>query len=172
MKKVWKWVIGIVIVLVIVAALVVGGILLRNHFATMASIAKSQPGIQLPNDYGTRYPGMRPFRNDGWEMHGMRGPGWMGFSGMMLLGGLFRGLFSLGLLALVVLGIIWLARRLKQPAGTPTFSAPAAPTVVAVAEPIAPVASIVTANSCPKCGETLQEGWKHCPNCGKKIKSV
>ncbi len=96
MKKVWKWVIGIVVVLVVVAALVGGAFLLRNHFANVVAFNVNRPGLQVPgngrvpgNGDGQRlpgpFPGMRPFGNDGYGMH-MRGFGMMGFGRMMPLG--------------------------------------------------------------------------------------
>ncbi len=127
MKKVWKWVIGIVVVLVVVAALVGGAFLLRNHFANMVAFNVNRPGLQVPgngrvpgNGNGQRlpgpFPGMRPFGNNGWGGYGMhmRGFGMMGFGRMLPFGGIIGGLFSLGFLALVVLGIIWLVRTLQQ----------------------------------------------------------
>jgi hypothetical protein len=181
MKKVWKWVIGIVIVLVVVAALVGGAFLLRNHFANVVRIAQSgQRGVQVPGyGDGQRFPGMRPFGNDGWGRYGMhmRGPGMMGFGGHMLFGGLIRGLLCLGFLALFVLGIIWLVRRLRKPVSTSSAVAPVAGSVTPAAEvaapivePVVPVVAVAAVHPCPKCGEPVQDGWKHCPNCGKKQK--
>jgi len=76
----------------------------------------------------------------------------MGY-GIMPWGGLIGGLFSIGFLALLVLGIIWLIRSLQKPAQ--------------VAAPVElPAAS---ATSCKKCGMTLQDEWKVCPHCGKRV---
>ncbi len=182
MKKVWKWVIGIVVALVVVAALVGGAFLLRNHFGNLVSIARSnQPGLQVPGfrdgQRGPgRYPGMMPFGRDGWDGYGMhmRGFGMMGFGRRGMFGGLIGGLVCLGFLALVVLGIIWLVSCLRKPAAgsaviTPTAApvTPVAEVAAPVAEPVVPVAAF---HPCPKCGEPVQDGWKHCPNCGKKQK--
>jgi hypothetical protein len=168
MRKVWKWVIGIVVVLVVVAAVVGGAFLLRNHFANVAYATRlNRPGVQVPgDDYRQRlhgpFPGMRPYGNDGWGGYGMhmRGPGMMGFGWMFPLGGLIGGLFSLGLLALVVLGIVWLVSRLRRPMPVATPVTPV--------EPVAPATSMAAVHPCPRCGEPVQEGWKHCPNCGKR----
>jgi uncharacterized membrane protein YqjE len=81
----------------------------------------------------------------------------MVFVRSMTFAGLLECMFSLGLLELVVLGIIWLVRRQSRPAVA------AAP--VALVESVAPVAAV---HPCSKCGEPVQEGWKHCPNCGKR----
>jgi hypothetical protein len=170
MKKVWKWVIGIVIVLVVVAALVGGAFLLRNRFANVVAIARSaQPGIQVPGN------GRLPFNNRG---DGQRGNGQypmmpfgnyggrgmpmhrMGFGWGMPFAGLFGCLFGLVILGLLIWGIVWLVRRGRKPA---VVAAPVAPVVEA-----APVAPAVAVHPCSKCGEPVQEGWKHCPNCGKR----
>ncbi len=179
MKKVWKWVIGIVIVLVVVAALVTGAILLRNHFANVVGVARlNQQGEQVPGfGFGQRGPGMRPFGGDGWYGYGMhmRGYGMMGYGRGGLLGGLVGGLLCLVFLALVVLGIIWLVNRLRKPAVAYAPVATVSSSGVPVAEPVTPVAEpvaspipVVATHACKKCGEPVQDGWKHCPNCGKK----
>jgi hypothetical protein len=180
MKKVWKWVLGIVIGLVVLAALAFGAFMMRGHFGNMAYITRyNQPGIQVPGkENGGRVPGPfygnRSFDNRGWGGRGMHmvGPGMMGVGRRMPFGGFFGGLICLGFLALVVLGIIWLVRRLRKPAAV---SAPA-PVVSVPAVDAAPVAApsasepVVSAvKPCPKCGEPVQEGWKHCPNCGKRL---
>jgi len=131
MKKVWKWIIGIVIVLLILAVVMGVVLMFRSH-----QLANVGWGVR------TRLPGVMPFGR-GWMM---RGPGMMGYGRMMPFGGLLGGLFSLGLLALVVLGIVWLVRRLMVPKTAP-----------------APVLT------CRHCGEPIQAGWVACPHCGKKL---
>ena len=158
MKPVWKWMIGIVVGLVIVAALVGAAILVRNYlpFRHMAlQVQKIQPGQQLQpgqpvRPFGNRNfdePGfgMRRFGMPGFGMHGFGGhsfgmPGW----GRMPFGGFLGGLFTLGLLAFLVLGIIWLVRGLKTPK-------PA-----------------VGTHACANCGKPVQADWRNCPYCGKK----
>ena len=170
MKKVWKWVIGIVIVLVVLAALVGGAFLLRNHFANIVPIAGlNRPNVQVPGNgngtnNGTRGPWMRPFGNNNRGGRGMYmfGPGMMGFGRRMPFGGFFRGLICLGFLALIVLGIFWLVRRLRKPAAV---SAP----VAQVAAPAATLTPVAAVHSCPKCGAPVQEGQNYCPNCGEKL---
>jgi zinc-ribbon domain len=174
MKTVWKWVIGIVVVLVVLALLVGGAFLLRSRMMNVASVTRViRPGTQLPgnrqlpvpntgNNNGTsgngvrRYPGMVPFGN-GRGMY-MGGFGMLGFGRMMPFGGFFGGLVSLGLLVLIVLAIIWLVRNLRQP-------------VVMAAAPVAavnPVAPVVNSHPCQKCGLPVQAGWQFCPHCGEK----
>ena len=154
MKPVWKWIIGIVVVLIVVAALVGGaflvrGALLSGHVVSAFRVpvpnSKPAPQYNAPPRFGMPgngrpYYGMPGF---GWHRHGM-----MGFGPMMPFGGLIFGLFCLGLLALLVIGIVWLVRRPRaamQPAAAPVM------------------------NACPKCGRPVQADWNNCPNCGKKL---
>jgi hypothetical protein len=171
MKKVWKWIIGIVIVLVVLAVVVGGAFLLRSHMMNAAGLVtrinRAVPQVpgnrQLPgtnNGNGVRRsPGMMPFDNGGFGMRGMRGFGMMGFGGMMPFGGFFGGLVSLGFLALIVLAIIWLVRSLRKPL---------APAAVAVAAASSVDPAVIT-HPCQKCGEPVNENWKFCPNCGEKV---
>jgi len=89
------------------------------------------------------YPNMPGY---GWHRDGMMGFGPMMF--LMPIGGLIFGLFWAGLLALLVIGIVWLVRR---PRVEPQPSAPA------------------KQRSCPKCGRSVQDDWNNCPSCGKKL---
>jgi hypothetical protein len=152
MKPVWKWIIGIVAVLLIAALLVGGFFLVRNvlpmHRVVVQSLNQSQGFGQRGFDNRNFGPeGMMPgFGMRGYGMHG--GFGMMG--GMLPFGGIFSGLFCLAFLALVVLGIIWLVRRTKTPAPVPQ---PAA-----------------VMHSCQNCGKPVQDDWKNCPYCGKKLK--
>lgn len=134
MKKFWKWIIGIVVVLVILAVVVGVVLMFRSHL--LANVGWGDSGLR------TRLPGMMPFARGDWggRIISMHSPG------MRPFGGLFGGLFSLGLLALVVLGIVWLVRRLTVP-NTPPPPAPA----------------------CGHCGKPIQAGWIACPYCGEKL---
>jgi hypothetical protein len=142
MKKVWKWIIGIVLGLVILAVLVGVGFLVRGNFHGYRAEALDS------RRFSERGPGMMPYGEFG--LH-MRGPGMMSY-GFMPLGGFIGGLFSLGFLALVVLGIIWLVKRLTS-----------AQVAVSAAMPAAIV------NPCKKCGRPIQDDWKNCPYCGKRV---
>jgi hypothetical protein len=143
MKNVWKWIIGIVLGLVVLAVLIGVGFMLRSNFHVYRLEARVFPG------FSERGPGMMPY--GGFGSH-MRGPGMRGF-GLMPFAGFIGGLFFLGFLALVVLGIIWLVRRL----GTPK----------PVEAPVAVPAEVI--NPCKKCGRPIQDDWKICPYCGKKV---
>ena len=147
MKKVWKWIIGIVLGLIILAVLVGVGFMMRGNFHVNRA--------ELPNSrsFSERGPEMMPY--GGFGSH-MRGPGMMGY-GMMPFGGLIGGLFALGFLALVVLGIFWLVRSLRKPKVVDV------PAIMPAAMPAASV------NSCNKCGRPIQDDWKVCPYCGKKV---
>ncbi|MGD0876525.1 MAG: zinc-ribbon domain-containing protein [Anaerolineales bacterium] len=175
MKTVWKWVIGVVVVLVILAILVGGAFLLRNHLMNVVGLSRvTRPGIRFPTNRqpstgnngqlpapnnGTRR--MMPFGNGGWGARGMYmgGFGMLGFGRMMPFGGLFGGLVSLGILVLIVLAIIWLAGNLRRPAVLA-----AAPTSA-----VNPVVPAVATHPCQKCGEPVREDWKFCPHCGEKV---
>jgi len=160
MKKVWKWIIGIVVVLIILGVLVGVGFFVRG------SMHAYRVQVQVPRDFPD---GRQQFYGRGDQFYGrgremmpyggfghMRGFGMMGY-GMNPFGVFFGGLFTLVFLALVVLGIIWLVRRLHTPK----------PAQVPAAVPAAiPAASD---HPCQKCGRSLQEGWKVCPYCGKKV---
>ena len=143
MKTGWKWLIGIVLGLVVLAVVLGFGLMVRGNFHAYRVEAFDGRGFDL------RGPGMMPYGGNGYHMCG---PGMMGY-GIMPWGGLIRGLFSIGFLALLVLGIVWLIRSLQKPAQ--------------VAAPVElPAAS---ATSCKKCGMTLQDEWKVCPHCGKRV---
>ncbi len=81
----------------------------------------------------------------GW---GMMGPGMMGwgFSPFGWIGMAFMWLIPIGVIALIVYGVVALARN----TGNPPPSAPLAP--------------------CPNCGRGAQADWQNCPYCGTKLK--
>jgi hypothetical protein len=139
MKNTWKWIIGILLGLIVLAILVGVGFAFRMH-----SVAGGMRGWRGSDDGFRQGYGMMPFGG----MH--RGFGMMGFGG-----GIFGGLVQLGVLALIVLGIVWLVRKLRKPA---------MPVV-----PVAPVAPAAPTAACPKCGEPIENDWKVCPHCGKKL---
>jgi hypothetical protein len=131
MSKVWKWILGILIVLVVVA-LAVGAVFLVRNRALMAtafrpvplSNGQTQPNIQgtpnapgtNPNPNGQRGPTMpfgfnnrrNPMNGFGWRGPMMGGRGFEGFGGFMPFGMFGMGFFFLGgLLRLILpLGVL------------------------------------------------------------------
>jgi len=141
MKKAWKWIIGIVLGLVVLAILVGVGFMVNNFYAYRAGGFDSR-------GFSGCGSGLLPYAGFG---H-MRGFGMMGY-GWMPFGGFFGGLLSLGFLALAVMGVIWLVNRLRTP--KPVEASAAIPAAVV--------------NPCKKCGMPIQDGWQVCPHCGKKV---
>jgi hypothetical protein len=151
MKKVWKWVIGVILGLVVIAVLIGVGFVVWNNMHFFRGAAEVNRG------FSQRGPEMMPYGGYGWHM---RGPDMMGFRAAPFAG-FFGGLLTLGFLVLVVLGIVWLVVRLRSP--KPVEATPSVPTIVS--EPI-PAAAL---NPCKKCGRPLQTDWIVCPHCGKKV---
>ncbi|HTX91956.1 MAG TPA: zinc ribbon domain-containing protein [Anaerolineales bacterium] len=164
MKKAWKWIVGIVIGLVVLA-LVVGGVYLVATRLPMHAVAvrTTNPGTQTPNTgrmpffgngngqrgFNGRFPGMMPYSGRGEYFGPMGHMGMMG-RGFIPFGGLIGGFFFLVFVALIVLGIVWLVKSLSGK----TEAVAAAP--------------VVASHPCKKCGEPVQDGWTYCPHCGKK----
>ncbi len=139
MKKIWKWILGIVVVLVIIAGVVGVAFLVRNNpniFAFPSGTAPFHPGFNRPNapnggmpggGYGWRGPMMRRpgFSHYGWGFgpFGMFMP--FGFS-MFLLVGLFRLLIPLGVLVLVAIVFYELGKKAGASTGAPVV-VPTAP---------------------------------------------
>ena len=95
MKPVWKWIIGVVVILLVLSS--VAAPLFMHLFW----------GYGMMSGYGY---------GSGWSMPMMGG---FAFGPSMMSGGfgsgwLFSGLIQLGVLTLIVLGIIWLVRELKR----------------------------------------------------------
>ncbi len=140
MKKVWKWVIGIVVGLIVIGAIVGVVLMIQSHWLARGEVNGAiQPG------YSYRHPGMFPYNNNdrGNYYYHMMGPGMMGY-GFMPFGG-WMWIFPLGFLVLVILGIIWLVKALGKPQSAP-----------------------VGMHACKNCGNQVQDDWKNCPHCGKK----
>jgi hypothetical protein len=150
MKTVWKWILGILLGLIVI------GVLVGVAFMVFGNFHSYRVESLNPHGFYNGGPGMMPFGENG---H-MRGPGMMGY-GRNPLFGLIGGLFSLGFLVLMVLGIVWLIRTLRSPKAV--VATAAMPVETPAATP-----AIVTP-SCKKCGQPLQDDWKVCPHCGKKV---
>jgi hypothetical protein len=173
MKKVWKWVLGILLGLLVIGLLVGAGFLMRTYMHPFANQTRSftvltdgNPKVlQFQGNERVFGPGMMQAQGFGLvdgagsvQIDG--GPQGIGRSRMLcgrgFSGGIVDGLLKLGLLTLVVLGIIWMIRGLRKPKQATSV------------EPVVASPAVIT-SPCKKCGEPVQEGWKVCPNCGKKI---
>jgi hypothetical protein len=145
MKNIWKWILGIILVLVVVAALVAVPFIMRNTMAanfgraaqqTVPGATPQAPGVNPQAPGWNRGPMMRGNNNGqrqgfgGFE--GQRGPmmgGGRGLSrfggftpfgfGFMFLGGLLR-LIPLALLGLLLYGVYQFGKRAGMRSTTPT----------------------------------------------------
>ncbi len=144
MRKVWKWIIGIILGLIVLAVLVGVGFALRGGF----HMARSGLGY----GFYERGPQMMPYGP-------FHGPGMMRGFGVFPFGGILGGLIFLAFAVLIVLGIIGLVRYLR---------APKAVTGTAVPAPTAGMQPAEMA-TCKNCGKPVQSDWKNCPYCGEKI---
>ena len=96
MKPVWKWTLGIAVALLVLGSF--GAPLFMHLFFGYGMMSGYGPGWGM---MGGGY---------GFGPSGMMGGGY----GFMGLGMFFSFLIQLGILALIVLGIIWLVRELKK----------------------------------------------------------
>lgn len=140
-----KWILGIGVSLVVIALLVSAGTLVFNNWY-------GHGGLMMPHMdpyYGrvtpTPWDEMPLHRDWGFPMT----TGWM-FPGLWTIG---IGLFCLGVIALIILGIVALMRVINRPA----------------APPVAPdVISPAATHACPNCERLVQAEWTYCPHCGQE----
>lgn len=159
MKNGWKWILAVAAILLVAAGLFGMGFLFVHRTQMMATIPQS--GVPYPQmGHGSMhggFPGGMVYPRNGSMpmMGGMRGFGRGGghFSGGMFFG-MFGRLIPLALLLLLLYGAYWLGKRHNAPVAVPVT--PAVP------------AAVPTDHPCPSCGNPVQEGWNHCPNCGEK----
>jgi hypothetical protein len=145
MSKGLQWVIGIGVVLVVVAVVFSS---VAPFFLPRAAVSGA-PQFTVPNRiFGPRLPFLPGFL----FRPGRLGPRMPFFS----LFGLAGCIWPLLLAGLIVLAMLALTRR---PVAPPPVAQPAAPP--------APVSQAV----CSNCGQPLQPGWRHCPNCGTAVGS-
>jgi hypothetical protein len=160
MSKTWKWIIGIVIGLVVIC--VIAGL------AFIAFGAMQRPELVMSNRLPRMWDGGRlnPRNDIPWNNMPMRPNMWM--RGFLPFGGLLRGMFCLGFLVLIGLGVaalIGVFTQSRKPAAAVATPTPAAP----VAEQ-AP--ATIPAGSCPNCQRPVEEGWNHCPYCGTSLTAL
>lgn len=150
MNNFWKWILGIVIVLVVLFGLGIGSHLL------MRSI---YPATTVGLDDFTR-PMMVRVTGSG-EVEKFIAPMVIGGGGITAYGGMMHHtvgytrlgwLLPLALIGLVIYGAYRLGVRKNQ----------------VVAAPVAPAAQ-ADVRTCARCGSPVQEGWNHCASCGRKI---
>lgn len=165
MSRALKWIFGIVIGLLVVAALVGAGIWFFNrwdngNWMIGARAYRLQPyGRGMPWRYA---PGQGTPLNPGPQVQRPLRP-LLGipvgrFSGLHPLGMFFVCLIGIGFLVLVVLGVVYLISP-RRPAAQAVGIAPA--TVSPAPEP-----ARTPAHACPHCGRPVQDDWSHCPYCG------
>lgn len=154
MSKTWKWIIGILIGLLILAVLV--AIPFGMHQFASGYTAQF-PARGLDRDFG---PGMMGRGEGNYDWHqGMMG-GSQGFSHPMAYGfgffafGIFRLIIPLGVLGLAIYGVIALFKR--------------RPASIAPAEAV-PSTPVVSSRSCGSCGKPAMDEWKNCPYCGNSL---
>jgi hypothetical protein len=139
MKSIWKWILGIVIVLILCAAVVGGGFFAFSHRFAVGALPEIR--ANQANDYAWGMPMHRGFVAPNAPYHQREfGPGMVpqtgvwGGRGMMPFGGgfmLFGGLIRL-FVVLAILGLVgFVAYRLGKQAGLRTT----APSVVAPPPP-------------------------------------
>ena len=156
MSKVWKWILGVLIVLVVVAVVVGAVFVVRNNLLFARSISaapvgngQTRPNIQAtPNAPGAQNPnGQRgpatpfgfnnhryPFGDREWGGPMMGGRGFRGFGGFMpfgmgffFLGGLVRLIIPLGVLALVAFLFYQMGKKAGVSSVAPPTPVPSAP---------------------------------------------
>jgi hypothetical protein len=147
MKTSTKWIIGIAIGLLCVVALVAFGYLAFNWWSGSDWMMETR-AFRTWGD-GRDQPWQRMPMHPNWEMPYTR------FGGFYPLRMVASGLICLGLLALIVLGVVALARGLIRPSP---------PTKV-------PVAPVTPSKACSNCGRLVQDDWSHCPYCGAVIET-
>jgi len=142
MKKVWKCILGILIVSVVLAVLFALAFMFHNGFGRSIGF-REFPQSRVWN-------GPMMGGGDGWHRPGMGVRGFMPFGlGFAFLGGLI----PLALLGLLVYGAYRFGNKRAN---------------IAMAVPAAPAPALTPTHTCAKCGQPVQKDWKNCPYCGKK----
>lgn len=143
MSKVWKWVLGILIVVLVVGALVAIPFVMRNYMAAynpQATLPQNGVPFGGPMMRGFNWYGHPMMRGGYGDFDDRRMPmfgGGFGFRrdfgfGFLFLGWFFR-LIPLALLVLVIFGVYQLGKRSGMRSNQ--FSSPAAPPPAAPVEP-------------------------------------
>jgi hypothetical protein len=159
MKNIWKWVIGIVIVMVIIASVVCASVFVRNH---MAGIRNDVGAFRSYGFNPHMQPGGQGFR---FEDHGGMMQGYGYFHPMFGFGSIFfRGLIPLLLLGLLAYGIYRLGFHNAQKSENKLMM-----NSEVVEDEAVNTTTSIEELKCSKCGEVVEEGWRNCPHCGKRL---
>lgn len=129
MSKTWKWILGIVLVLVLVGAMFIIGYTWQTHMATNWNMPFHRDwNSPMQREWNQQVP-------DRWNHPMMYDRGFVPFGGFFLLGGLVKLALFFGLLY----GAYWLGRRnariVMDTAPAAPVNAPAAPEVNPVPAP-------------------------------------
>ena len=158
MKNSWKWILGSIIVLVIIASVVCGHVFVgkqmvgvRNEVSSFRSFHYNPPVHMNGQSFGF----------DGG--HGMM-PGYdYPYPMIRQRPSFFRGLFPMVLLGLLVYGAYYFGtRKTERSTNSGVSTKVVEPEIV---EPNEDVSEI----SCSKCEGVVQAGWRNCPHCGKRL---
>lgn len=129
MKSIWKWILGIVLILIVVGVLVTAAFVWRNHMISVSSFRAMplQPNLNnpMPRDFDRLHHG--PMMRFGRGGFGLFGP-------FLFLGGLVKLVFFGALLY----GAYWLGRRNARVMLSPSTVRPTPSTTETVVEPEAP----------------------------------
>jgi hypothetical protein len=175
MKKVLKWILGILIGLVVIAVVLGAGYMVarrartvmwmrESRLAQRGDVEQGAPWQTKPRqrNQGENKPGQKWPRNFGRNDMPMRYYGGMGFhpfGGLRLVGRLVGGVFRLAILGLVIFLAVTLALRQKQVKKSLPANA---------AQPAAELTE-AAGMACPHCAREIQADWKHCPHCGNSL---
>jgi hypothetical protein len=154
MKTALKWILGILIGLVLVAAVAAAGYFIFARWSIAGAVMR--PRVFVPFE-GRRNLPLEPFQMMPYQRYG-------GFFPLRLIG---SALFCLGFLAVIVLAVVALVRVLRQPrmAAAAPVSTPVAAPIPMPEKPQAPAAT----RNCSNCGKPVQDDWSHCPYCGNTL---
>jgi TRAP-type C4-dicarboxylate transport system permease small subunit len=155
MTRTWKWIIGILIGLLVLAVIFAAPFGMRQLAGNYAQQFPAG-GYELGFDQNLG-PGMMGRGADNLYWHSSMMYQNPGFVGSMMYGpgffflGIFRLIIPLAVVGLAIYGVVALFRRNQTPV---------------VAAEVAPVA---TARTCASCGKPAQADWKNCPYCGNAL---
>jgi hypothetical protein len=141
MKKIWKWILLFV------------GVGVLGFLCAMPFFAFRRFGLMR------EFAGPMMFRHFRFMPHGMMGGG--------IIWTVLSCLLGLAVIAGVVILIVLLVRRKKQPiaVASPVPPTPADAETAEVAQP-------VEAKACALCGQSLKANWVACPHCGARVEAM